>query len=205
MNLSISADFTDLTRFLNDAQRKQVPFAIAETLNALATDTANAITAQMDRYLDKPTPFTKQAFLGRRGFNGKRAKKSNLEAVLFAKTIQAEYLKYQTEGGTRLPNQKSILVPTRFAAKNQYGNWPRPNRKRAIQGKGDFFSAGTREGKTPGIYKQVGNRLQPFAIYVDQAEYKARFPIDKIASGVVGNRLKQQFAKALARALATAK
>jgi hypothetical protein len=205
MNLSIQADFTQLTKNLSRVQRQQVPFAIAETLNALAADVANAITAQMDQRLEKPTPFTKKAFLAPKGFNGKKAKKTNFEAIVESKEIQAEYLKFQIAGGTRLPNQKAILVPTRFATKNQYGNWPRPNRKRAIEGKGDFFTAGSREGKTPGIYKQVGNRLQPFAIYVDQADYKARLPIDKIANGVVANRLQKQFSKALQRAMATAK
>jgi hypothetical protein len=96
-------------------------------------------------------------------------------------------------------------VPTQFAPKNKYGNLTRANRKKIVAGGGKFFSAGDREGKTPGIYKRVGNKVQPFAFYVDEARYEAIFPIDKIANGVVSNRLQKRFSEALARALATAR
>jgi hypothetical protein len=43
------------------------------------------------------------------------------------------------------------------------------------------------------------------AFYVESAEYKAIFPIDKIAGGVVNNRFKLRFNQALKRALATAR
>ena len=205
MNLSIQADFTQLTKNLTAMQRQQVPFAIAQTLNGLADDAAKAITVQMDRYLENPTPFTKKAYTSGRGFKGKRATKRDFEAILIPGEIQAEYLKFQIAGGTRLPNQKAILVPTQFAPKNKYGNLTRANRKKIVAGSGKFFSAGDREGKTPGIYKRVGNKVQPFAFYVNEAKYDAIFPIDKIANGVVSNRLQKRFSEALARALATAR
>lgn len=205
MNLSLKADFTKLTAHLNRVQREQVPFAIAQTLNNVAIDVANAVTVQMDRYLDNPTPFTKKAYTSGRGFKGKRATKRDFEAILIPGEIQAQYLKFQIAGGTRRPKQTAILVPTRFAPKNKYGNLTRANRKRAVAGGGKYFTAGDREGKTPGIYKRVGRKIQPFAFYVDEAQYDAIFPIDKIASGVVSNRLQKRFSEALARALQTAR
>jgi hypothetical protein len=57
-----------------------------------------------------------------------------------------------------------------LAPKNKYGNLTRANRKKIVAGGGKFFSAGDREGKTPGIYKRVGNKVQPFAFYVDEAK-----------------------------------
>jgi CheY-like chemotaxis protein len=138
MNLSIQADFTQLTKNLTAMQRQQVPFAIAQTLNALADDAAKAITVQMDRYLENPTPFTKKAYTSGRGFKGKRATKRDFEAILIPGEIQAEYLKFQIAGGTRLPNQKAILVPTQFAPKNKYGNLTRANRKRSLRVVGSF-------------------------------------------------------------------
>jgi CheY-like chemotaxis protein len=205
MNLSIQADFTQLTKNLTAMQRQQVPFAIAQTLNALADDAAKAITVQMDRYLDRPTSFTKKAYVGGRGFKGKRATKKTLEAILIPGDIQAKYLKFQIAGGTRLPDQKAILVPTKLAPKNKFGNLSRGNRKRMVAGGADFFSAGNREGKTPGIYKRVGNRIQPFAFYVDDARYEAIFPIEKIAGGVVRNNMPRRFRDALAKAMASAR
>ena len=205
MNLSIKADFTQLTRKLNRVQREQVPFAISLTLNALAQDAANAITVQMDRYLDRPTPFTKKAYVGGRGFKGKRASKRNLEAILIPGEVQAEYLKFQIAGGTRLPDKTAILVPTRAAGLNKYGNISRANQKKIAKGEGKFFKAGIREGKTPGVYKRTAKKIEPYAFYVDSATYKPIFPIEKIANGVVQNRLKKQFQKALAKALQTAR
>ena len=205
MNLSIQADFTQLTKNLTAMQRQQVPFAIAQTLNGLADDAAKAITVQMDRYLDRPTSFTKKAYVGGRGFKGKRATKKTLEAILIPGDIQAKYLKFQIAGGTRLPDQKAILVPTKLAPKNKFGNLSRGNRKRMVAGGADFFSAGNREGKTPGIYKRVGNRIQPFAFYVDDARYEASFPIEKIAGGVVRNNMPRRFRDALAKAMASAR
>ena len=205
MNLSIQADFTQLTKNLTAMQRQQVPFAIAQTLNGLADDAAKAITFQMDRYLDRPTSFTKKAYVGGRGFKGKRATKRNFEAILIPGDIQAKYLKFQIAGGTRLPDQKAILVPTRISPKNKFGNLSRANRKRIVAGGGKFFSAGDREEKTPGVYKREGERIRPFAFYVDDARYEAIFPIEKIAGGIVRNNLPRRFREALARSMAGAR
>jgi CheY-like chemotaxis protein len=205
MNLSIQADFTQLTKNLTAMQRQQVPFAIAQTLNALGDDVARAVTVQMDRYLDRPTPFTKKAYVGGRGFKGKRATKRNFEAILIPGDIQAKYLKFQIAGGTRLPDQKAILVPTRISPKNKFGNLSRANRKRIVAGGGKFFSAGDREEKTPGVYKREGERIRPFAFYVDDARYEAIFPIEKIAGGIVRNNLPRRFREALARSMAGAR
>jgi CheY-like chemotaxis protein len=205
MNLSIQADFTQLTKNLTAMQRQQVPFAIAQTLNALGDDVARAVTVQMDRYLDRPTPFTKKAYVGGRGFKGKRATKRNFEAILIPGDIQAKYLKFQIAGGTRLPDQKAILVPTRISPKNKFGNLSRANRKRIVAGGGKFFSAGDREKKTPGVYKREGERIRPFAFYVDDARYEAIFPIEKIAGGIVRNNLPRRFREALARSMAGAR
>jgi hypothetical protein len=107
MNLSIQADFTQLTKNLTRMQREQVPFAIAQTLNNVATDVANAITVQMDRYLENPTPFTKKAYTGGRGFKGKRATKRDFEAILIPGEIQAQYSEVSDCWWDKTPPTKS--------------------------------------------------------------------------------------------------
>jgi hypothetical protein len=175
-------------------------------INDVAADVANAVTKQMDRYLDNPTPFTQKAYQSRFGtFKGQRATKRKLYADIIPGQIQAEYLKYHIDGGTRTPFQKKIFVPTDNAPKNKFGNIARGLRKKMITGGGNFFSAGKREKKSPGIYYRKGDRLIPMAFYVQQAEYKPIFPIDKIAGGVVKNRFGLRFDQALKRALASAR
>lgn len=206
MRISVKDDLDQLKRNLTRLERDQVPFAASLALNNLATDIANALTAQMDRYLDKPTPFTQKAYQSRQGtFRGKRANKKNLVAIIEAGKIQGEYLKYQIVGGIRKPKQTAILVPTRKAPLNQYGNLTKGRRKNMIAGEKGFFSAGKREDKTPGIYKRIRKSIEPMAFYVDQASYEPIYPIDKIANGVARNRFARRFREALERAVKTAR
>jgi len=207
MRFIVQNDLDRLSRRLTNIQREQVPFAASMAINDVAADVANAVTKQMDRYLDNPTPFTQKAYQSRFGtFKGQRATKRKLYADIIPGQIQAEYLKFQVEGGIRTPKQTAIFVPTRVAPKNKFGNVTRGNRKRFIAGQGQYFSAGEREDKTPGVYKRERKgAITPMAFYVQQAEYKAIFPIDKIAGGVVKNRFGLRFDQALKRALATAR
>lgn len=207
MRIEVKSDLDKLTARLNWIQRQQVPYAASVALNNVAVDVANAITAQMETKLDRPTPFTLKAFQFRPGtFRGKRSTKQNLEVVIEAAKIQGEYLRYQIEGGIRYPKQRAILVPSNKAPKNQYGNLSRANRKRFVDGKGKYFTAGTREGKTPGIYlRDSRENVEPMAFYVDRAEYDPRLPTEKIAEGVVRSRFGNRFQDALNRALATAR
>jgi hypothetical protein len=210
MRFSVESNLNELTKRLTRIQKEQVPFATSMALNNVAADVANAITAQMDRYLDNPTPFTKRAYQSRPGTfrteSGARATKKKLFVDIIPGKVQAEYLKFQIEGGVRTPNQRAIFVPSRVAPKNKFGNLTRGNRKRFIAGQGQYFSAGDREDKTPGVYKRESSgKIQPMAFYVERANYKAIFPIDKIAGGVVKNRFGLRFDQALKRALATAR
>ena len=75
----------------------QVPYATAVALTKTAQDAARELNAELPRYLDNPTPFTRNAF------TLKRATKRDLNAIVFAKDVQAKYLRYQVFGGARAP------------------------------------------------------------------------------------------------------
>jgi hypothetical protein len=206
MKINVSADLRRLTAQLRYIQLEQVPFAASMALNNVAADVANAITDQMETKLDNPTPFTLKAYQFKpNSFRGQRANKRNLTAVVIPAEIQKEYLKYQIEGGTRFPKQAKIFVPTNKAPKNQYGNVSRANRRRFIDSKGKYFTAGTKEGKTPGIYLRGEGRIEPMAFYVDEAKYRPILPVQKIAAGVVRSRFERRFREAMVRAMASAK
>lgn len=205
MRVNVSADLRRLTASLRNLEREQIPFATSLALNSVAADVANAITDQMETKLDNPTPFTLKAYQFKpNSFRGQRANKRNLTAVIDPAEIQKAYLKYQIEGGVRFPKQAKIFVPTDKAPKNQYGNVSRANRRRFIDSKGKYFTAGTKEGKTPGIYLRGEARVEPMAFYVDRAEYKVRLPVQKIAAGVVRSRFERRFREAMARAMSSA-
>jgi hypothetical protein len=206
INVSLKADLDKLKRQLTRQQRDQVPFATSMALNNVAGDVANAITVQMDRYLNKPTPFTQKAYQYKaNSFRGKRADKRTLTVIIEPAKIQEAYLKFQIAGGTRTPKNRMILVPTKQAPLNNYGNLSRAVRKKLITAKKQYFAVGTRENRTPAIYKREGRRITPMGFYVDQAEYKPIFPVQKIAAGVAANRFPRRFAEAMRRAMATAR
>lgn len=206
MKISVEADIEKLKHRLTRLQKDQLPFAASLALNQVAADVANEITRQMPNNLDRPTPFTLKAYQFRPGtFRGMRANKRNLMVLINPADIQKQYLRYQIEGGIRTPKQRAIFVPSDKAPKNQYGNLSRANRKRIIQGKGKYFSAGREEGKTPGIYYRTENGIEPMAFYVNQATYKPILPVQRIAAGVVKSKYARRLQEALSRALATAR
>lgn len=206
MRISVEADVERLKQRLNRLQRDQIPFAASMALNNVAADVANEITRQMPNNLDRPTPFTLKAYQFKAGtFRGLRANKRNLTAVINPAEIQKQYLRFQIEGGTRTPKQRAIFVPSDKAPKNQYGNVSRANRRRMIDGKGKYFSAGREQNKTPGVYYRTQNGIEPMAFYVESAKYKPIFPVQAIAKGVVKSKYARRLEEALRRAMANAR
>jgi hypothetical protein len=78
-------------RQLTDIARKQVPFANAQAVNAVARAVIADETAAMPKTFSDPRAFTKQA-LTQRGFGGMSATKKLPIAIIVAKPIQANYL-----------------------------------------------------------------------------------------------------------------
>ena len=207
MNINIDFDISQARRKLDSVQRKQLPFATSVALNETATEVAKQLTKQMDRYIDRPTPFTKMAFLTRAGkFKGKRARKTDLVAIVQADKKQNEYLTFQVFGGTRTPQKKAILVPTLKANKNQYGNITKATRRKYIEGTNKIFAAGLREGLAEGVYRRdrKGN-ITMLAAYEPHTQYSPRFPVFTIATGTARSAFPRQFQRAIKRALATAR
>jgi len=210
--------FDKLERQMNDLQKKQLPFAMAKALTVTASDAKKAVDVQLPRKLDRPTPFTKRAI------GIKRASKRLLQSEVFVKDIQAEYLKYAIEGGTRRPKGKAIATPGSKMKLNKYGNMPGArgkaakllaNKKRYFSGKpkgmpdapagiwerGHFSKRGnfTAGGKS----RQTNLRL--VVAYEKEITYKKRLPFYKIVNGVAQHNFEKNFHKAFADAIRTAR
>lgn len=197
--LDFSADFRKLERALSDAGQKQLPFAMMMALNDTAKDVKLAEERQLERKLDRPTPFTK------RGVFVKRANKSGLRASVGMKRVQSEYLKLQVVGGTRRPRRKALVIGAGLR-RNKYGNLPRSAVSRA-EAKGNTFVAKRRGGGqhlAPGLYQRGKGRknagkLKMLVAFEPRAQYQKRFPfhgtaertVDAVIEGHLGRRLKQ--------------
>lgn len=205
--VEIKINTDEISKQLRWYQREQLPFATSLALNNVANDVAKDITASMDYELDRPTPFTKMAFMTKAGkFKGKRSTKRNLMVSIIADSIQAEYLLFQVHGGIRKPKKQAILVPTLKAPKDKYGNITRATRRRYAQPTGTLFHAGERENKQPGVYKRTRrSATEMLAAYEVQTEYKPRFNIFETASKSVATNFTPRMIEALTKALNSAR
>jgi hypothetical protein len=77
--ISVKHNFENTVRLLETKVRRQVPFAIKNTLNKLAESTKQDAVSEMRRNFDRPTPFTLNSLFI------KYATKQNLSARVFVK------------------------------------------------------------------------------------------------------------------------
>ncbi len=67
-----------------------------------------------------------------------KATKQHWKARVFIEDIQAEYLKWVVEGGTRKPKNKAHVLPVKIR-RNKYGNIPRGQIQKLLK-RADVFS-----------------------------------------------------------------
>lgn len=198
---AIKVNALEVDRAFKDLEKKQLPFAIAKSLTKTAQDVKAESERQLERKLDRPTPFT------RRAFGLRRATKTRQVATVFIKDIQAEYLEYAIEGGTRSPERKANLVPVSIRL-NKYGNIPskaKGRKIRALLAKPNVFQ-GTVRGVS-GIWERTNKntRLKLLIRFEDTVKYKPRFNFYGLARGVASKRMPRNFNQAMAEAIRTAR
>jgi len=143
-----------LERDLTYLQREQLPFAAATALNTVAAAVIVGEKRQLAADVDRPTPFTLNAF------GMKKARKTDLEALVFIKDIQAKYLAPMINGGRQITGKgganTAILTP-RDLPTNQYGNIPKA-KLQALAGRKDIFigQVKTKNGMIGGVWQRVG-------------------------------------------------
>jgi hypothetical protein len=108
IEISVQADIKAATRWLDDVQKKQIPFALKNALNQTARDVQADLTKEM-RVFDRPKASTVK------GTYIMRAEKTKLSAIIGLKTRDkgapvSEYLEAQVEGGYRSDKRSEILL-----------------------------------------------------------------------------------------------
>ena len=117
IHLRVTTDFARMQRILDDVSRQQLPFAAARALTTVAKTAQREATDELPSAFDRPTPFT------RRAVGVTSATKATLEAVVFVRPIQAQYLGLAETGGTQEPKKAALVTPVAQRL-NQYGNIP---------------------------------------------------------------------------------
>ena len=76
MQVSVKSNIKEITKWTTNAQKKQIPFATQNAINTTLFQLRKEMGKQLDKKLDRPTPFTK------RGFFVNKAKKTLLVGFL---------------------------------------------------------------------------------------------------------------------------
>ena len=223
MKISVKIDGLEAVKAKLAGLGKQIPFAASKALNATAQKVADAMPAELERALDRPTPFTK------RGVRILRyASKAKLETTVGFMAAQAKYMALQIEGGTRHPGKAGLKIPAAIKL-NEFGNIPKgiigkmvavarkerkltkvqSRRVKVSRNVELFYGDPTDQGgrKLPrGIYKAVPGRLIPLVVFpVQTARYRPIFDFPAKAAAIVARVWDKEFSAALADALRTAR
>ncbi len=130
-----------------------------------------------------------------------RATKSNWQARVFIKDIQAEYLKWVVAGGTRKPKNKAHVLLANIRC-NKYGNIPGGKVKKLLQ-RADVFS-GKVKG-VAGIYQRTRRGLKLLFAYKAVVKHEPQYRFREVAEKRVRQTLARNFTVAMGRALRSAR
>jgi hypothetical protein len=223
VEFNIRGDLRGLERDLRGVQKRQIPFAQALALTALASRVAAAETAALATTFDRPTPFTERAF------GVRAATKGTQRATVYVRDRQEAYLEpyLDPQGGRQVLGGKSAVLMPIDVAKNQFGNIPRGQLKQLKGRPGVFIGpVRTRNGGTiNGVWQRPtaaahvgkGKRGARLANLTGHLKLLIRFtqPVEvgsqhnlkyyDRAGKVIDANVRGEFDKALAKAMSTAR
>lgn len=204
-DIEIKSNLDQIQRKLNSFANRQVPFATAQALSAVADIVAEEERKNLERVLDRPTPFTL------RSVGVQRARKDRLYAVVYVKDVAAAYLYPYEFGGLNKLNSRALLKPV-DARLNQYGNLPKSALNR-YKNRRDVFigKVKTKIGDVNGVWQRIQpakgkpGGLKLLVRFADAHEATQHLGWRTLAKRVVMQNLKKEFGKAMAKAIATAR
>lgn len=232
--INIKAQIAKFEKNVSAAAFKQIPFATAQALTALARQAAKAEKDNEAKVLDRPKPFTEGA-IRVAGASPRRQ-----SATVFMQDTTARYLEPYEFGGTNVLNSRAVLTPIGEVADSkldQYGNLPR-NFLKNLRGRSDIYIGPikTKRGVINGVWQRAagasgkatrtritrkGKLVTKVAGYVPDSRSDRRLklllkftdahPVRQhlgwfvVAKRTVDRGFNREMGKALAKALATAR
>lgn len=231
MQIDIRSNVREISRWLDNAQKSQIPFATVYAMTLTAKDVAWEEVGVMQRVFDRPTPYTLNAL------QVKPAKKQTMVASVefregFRGTPAKRFLNPNVYGGPRsqkshekqiapLLKGYSYLVPAKGVSLNQYGNVPGATLRRVlsqlrVSTNADANASGSNRSKRNRraqaffvsrngdmVMERKGKTIRPFLVGVRSPSYSKRFPFHETANAMVKDRFAVNFEIAFQRAMGT--
>lgn len=191
----MSSNIDAVLKQLSGTLERQIPFAVSKALNDTGFDIRRDLADDLDKKLDRPTPFTKRAF------GLKKSSKTNPKITIYVRETQAQYLKYAIFGGKRRDNVQPVA-----ARLNRYGNIAglKGGRKiKTLLAKPNTYQA-TING-TRGIWQRTKAGTKLLMVLGQDATYKRRFPFRALAFRSFKRNIYRNTRKAVLFAIRTAR
>ena len=222
-DISVRANVKEITKSLSALAYKQVAFATAQALTALAKEVQADEIQNIAATFKKPKPFTQKS-VGVRG-----ARKDALEATVFVRPIAAKYLSPYEDGGSHVLSGRALFNPKNIKL-DQYGQLPRKVLDRLKARKDVFIGpVKTKSGIVNGVWQRAYFRpkgaqrgrshqggevkrganttghLKLLIRFGDSLTVNKRLNYRSRAKALVDRRFNAVFGEAMAKALASAR
>ena len=200
VKIGVNVDMKGIMKSLKQVEKKEIPYAIEVGLNLTAKDINKRLKHVMPAYIDRPKPFTLNAF----GFT--RATKAKQFATLFIKDIQEKYLRWTIKGGSQVKRGRYLFgvpVPTPNITLNKFGNIP--GRRTGLAKKKNQFIGKVRG--TAGVWeKQKDGTTRMLIAFKRSVFYRPnRFPYVKLIQKFYLERIGKNMIKGARIAMAPRK
>ena len=192
--VDVSSDLKKLEYYMDNLEKKQLPFAVSLTLNKLALKIQGVICQRI------PTVFNTRRdkqWWDKRQRTGIKVQFSHKTELVAAVYTNAYFANIQEEGGIKNPYRGSNLaVPTEHVPRTTRSS----NALRTTSNDKAIFKLGN------SVYKRIGKgKLQRLYSLTPQAHVRARFGFKSTAVGIFNKQFDQVFTTSFNYALKTAK
>lgn len=203
--IDVRMDLKRFERELDDLARRQLPFAVARALTWTARDARDEVRKQVARR------FVTRSKWVERGIVFRSATKRMPVAVVGSRDW---FMADHEDGATRWPfkgRHRAAPLAVRKNARQKITKAKRPKALLAKGGRRKFFVQRLKTGRAKGqfaVLRRAGRDRYPLQVlYLLEAQTKIRpkFGFRKTVERTVARRLRKNFGKSLAQALATAR
>lgn len=182
MKIEITTEIEGFNSAVESYLSQTVRPAIAAGINAAAEAVKAYLLAELIEDIDNPTAFTRNAFGVLPASSKPGSTGIDMDALVYIKDIQAEYLGFQIDGGVRRAGDYATgktgpVVPGPHAPVDQYGNLPRNYISDMLK---DPHVSWTKMRKRTGytaLVRNVPGKRDPelLAFIMPEIEYNRRF------------------------------
>ena len=210
LSLNVGSNINQVSGWLTNVQRKQLPFATAVALQSTAYDVKRKQIGRTfpGAFETRNQNFAKGVLIVEPGKRSprKNVNKRNLHAAVYAIDRVADYLEKHARGGIKRPTGQWISIPTRHIKRTAKGKVGKAKRPRNIVNKPNVFFR--HQGPTPDIVRRPrgkGKSLEVLYQLVPLARIPKRLRFYEDAAKVVQRRMVPNFKKSFERAVRTAR